>query len=71
VAPGQSELYWQTGLGLGETLKRYVAFYAFTSLWWDLLRAVGNFVLLLIFAAPVLRLLRRFQQRFSFEVKSA
>jgi energy-coupling factor transport system substrate-specific component len=65
--PGQSDLYWQPGLGLFETLKRYAAFYALTSLWWDLTRAAGNFVLLLLFAAPVLRLLRRFQQRFFFE----
>lgn len=69
--PAQSEMYWLPGLGLYETLKRYAVFYAFTSLWWDLARAVGNFVLLLLFAAPVLRLLRRFQQRFFFEVKSA
>jgi energy-coupling factor transport system substrate-specific component len=69
-AAGQSEMYWQAGLSLGETLKRYAVFYAFTSLWWDLARAGGNFLLLLLFAAPVVRLLRRFQQRFSFEVES-
>lgn len=69
-APGQSEIYWQPGLPLIETLERYAVFYVVTSLWWDLARAAGNFVLLLIFAAPVLRLLRRFQQRFFFEVKS-
>jgi len=67
--PGQSEMYWQPGLGFGEILRRYALFYAVTSLWWDLARAVGNFVLLLLFAAAVLRLLRRFQQRFFFEVK--
>jgi energy-coupling factor transport system substrate-specific component len=69
-AAGQSEMYWQPGLGLIETVKRYAVFYGITSLWWDLLRAAGNFVLLLLFAAPVLRLLRRFQQRFFFEVQS-
>jgi energy-coupling factor transport system substrate-specific component len=69
-APGQSEMYWQPGLSIVQTLRRYALFYAVTSLWWDLARAVGNFVLLLIFAAPVLRLLRRFQQRFFFEVQS-
>jgi energy-coupling factor transport system substrate-specific component len=68
---GQSEMYWQPGLGLAETLKRYAVFYAVTSLWWDLIRAMGNFALLILFAAPVLRLLRRFQQRFHFEVKAA
>jgi len=67
---GQSEMYWEPGLDLVNALKRYAVFYVFTSFWWDLLRAAGNFVLLLLFAAPVLRLLRRFQQRFFFEVRS-
>ena len=67
----QSEMYWEPGLGLVETLKRYAVFYAITSLWWDIARAVGNFLLLLLFAAPVLRLLRRFQRRFYFQVKTA
>jgi energy-coupling factor transport system substrate-specific component len=69
-APGQSEMYWQPNLSPGETLQRYAIFYSITSLWWDLARAVGNFALLLLFAAPVLRLLRRFQQRFYFQVLS-
>jgi energy-coupling factor transport system substrate-specific component len=69
-AAGQSEMYWQPGLNLVETVKRYAIFYGITSLWWDLIRAAGNFILLLLFAAPVLRLLRRFQQRFFFEVKA-
>ena len=67
--PGQSQMYWQPGLPLMEILQRYAIFYAVTSLWWDLARAVGNFVLLLLFAAPIVRLLRRFQQRFFFEVR--
>jgi energy-coupling factor transport system substrate-specific component len=69
-AGGQSEMYWEPGLDLVNALRRYAVFYVFTSFWWDLLRAGGNFVLLLLFAAPVLRLLRRFQQRFFFEVRS-
>ncbi len=68
---GQSEIYWEAGLDLVSALKRYAMFYALTSFWWDLLRAVGNFTLLLLFAVPVLRLLRRFQRRFFFEVRSA
>ncbi len=67
----QSEMYWQPGLSLAEAVKRYALFYAVTSLWWDVARAVGNLVLLLLFAAPVVRLLRRFQQRFYFEVQSS
>jgi energy-coupling factor transport system substrate-specific component len=68
--PGQSEMYWQPGLSLLDTLRRYALFYAVTSLWWDLARAVGNLVLLALFAAPVLRLFRRFQRRFFFEVQT-
>ena len=71
LMPGQSDMYWQPGISLLESLKRYALFYTVTSAWWDLARAAGNFVLLLLFAAPVLRLLRRFQQRFFFEVKPA
>ncbi len=66
-APDQEGLYWQPGIGLAETLRRYVAFYALTSFWWDLARAGGNALLLLFFAAPVVKLLRRFAQRFHFE----
>jgi energy-coupling factor transport system substrate-specific component len=70
-APTQSEMYWQPGLTFIESLQRYALFYVVTSLWWDLARAAGNFVLLLIFAAPVVRLLRRFQDRFFFQVEAA
>lgn len=66
VSPGQSELFWEPGLSLGETIRRYALFYTVTSLWWDLARGVGNFFLLLLMAAPVLRLLRRFERRFNF-----
>jgi energy-coupling factor transport system substrate-specific component len=68
-AAGQSQMYWEPGLAPIETLRRYALFYAVTSFWWDLLRGAGNFILLLLFATPVLRLLRRFQQRFFFEVQ--
>lgn len=68
---GQSEMYWIPGLALGETLKRYGLFYLVTSLWWDLTRAAGNFLLLLLLAAPVLRLLRRFERRFHFTTVQA
>jgi energy-coupling factor transport system substrate-specific component len=69
VTPGQSTLTWQPGASLAETLRRYAVFYGITSLWWDLARAAGNLIILLAFAAPVLRLLRRFQQRFYFQVQ--
>jgi energy-coupling factor transport system substrate-specific component len=62
------EMYWQPGLRAWETLGRYAVFYLAASLWWDVGRAGGNFLLVLLLGAPVLRLLRRFQQRFSFVV---
>jgi len=60
------EMYWQPGLKVWETLGRYAVFYLATSLWWDAGRAGGNLLLILLLGAPVLRLLRRFQQRFYF-----
>ncbi len=57
---------WQVGIGFWSTLVRYGLFYLTTSLWWDAGRAFGNLLLLLLVGAPILRLLRRFQQRFYF-----
>ncbi len=68
-SPQQSALYWQPGLTLADTLSRYAAFYIVTSLPHDLWRAGGNFLVLLLFARPLLRVLRRFHQRFHFEVE--
>jgi energy-coupling factor transport system substrate-specific component len=69
--PGQADLYWQPGMGLAQTLRHYAAFYVVTSFWWDLGRAAGNALLIWAFGVPILRLLRRFQQRFSFSVGAA
>lgn len=68
VRPEQTSLYWQPGSGLGGFLQRYLPFYLFTSLAWDLWRAGGNALLILFLGMPVLRLLRRFQLRFRFEI---
>jgi energy-coupling factor transport system substrate-specific component len=65
--PTQSEIYWQPGVSVMEGIKRYLTFYALTSSWWDAGRAVGNVLLIALFGGPVLRLLRRFGQRFTFE----
>ena len=67
-AQGPVEQSWTQGLGLPETLGRYVTFYVVTSLAWDLVRAVGNVTLLLLLAPPMLKTLSRFRQRFHFEV---
>jgi energy-coupling factor transport system substrate-specific component len=63
---GQPSASWEPGMRAGETVGRYVIFYVTTSLWWDMGRAVGNLVLILLFGASVLRLLRRYQRRFQF-----
>jgi energy-coupling factor transport system substrate-specific component len=63
--PGQ---FWEPGAGLVDTVRRYLLFYVTTSLLWDLVRAAGNAVLILVLGAPVVRALQRFQRRFEFEV---
>ncbi len=59
---------WQPGSGLVQAFQRYIAFYLATSLAWDTSKAVGNVLLVVFLGPPVLRLLRRFRQRFFFEV---
>jgi len=59
----------ETGGG-SSILRHYATFYLATSFWWDLGRAGGNAVLILLFGAPLLRLLRRFQRRFYFAADS-
>jgi energy-coupling factor transport system substrate-specific component len=61
-----SEMLWEPGLSLLETLRRYGLFYLTTSLVWDLGRGIGNAVLVLLLGRPILRLLRRFTRRFAF-----
>jgi energy-coupling factor transport system substrate-specific component len=68
-AVGSAEQTWAPGIGLGETLARYGAFYAVTSLAWDLARAAGNVALILILGAPMIKALERFRRRFHFEVR--
>lgn len=65
VAGGQDQ-YYQSGLGLAEALKRYATFYAVTSLWWDIARAVGNAVLLVVLGPALIKTLQRFRRRLNF-----
>jgi energy-coupling factor transport system substrate-specific component len=65
-ALGPTDQFWEPGIGITETAQRYAAFYLATSLAWDVLRAVGNVLLVLVFGAATLRALRRFQSRFAF-----
>lgn len=68
-AAGAPGVTWQPGLGLRAAAARYGAFYLATSLWWDLGRAAGNSAFVLLAGRPVLRLLRRFAERFRFAVE--
>jgi len=63
---GPASQHWQPGSGLLDTARRFIAFYLATSLVWDLMRLVGNVMLVLAFGLPTLRALRRFHRRFSF-----
>lgn len=70
TAPGIGQdagLYWRPGLGFVETVRRYAAFYAVTSFGYDLFRAAGNAALMLLLGGPVLTLLERYQDRFSWQ----
>jgi energy-coupling factor transport system substrate-specific component len=55
--------------GAGDAIQRYAIFYGLTSAWWDLGRAGGNALLILLFGAPILRLLYRFRRRFQFSIR--
>jgi energy-coupling factor transport system substrate-specific component len=69
-AMGPAAQRYQTGMGLGDILVRYGAFYLTTSLIWDMARAVGNVALIVLLGAPMVRALTRFKQRFRFEVQA-
>lgn len=66
---GPADQAYQAGLGLADTLRRYLAFYLVTSLVWDVMAALGNVLLILAFGRPTLAALRRFQQRFEFDYR--
>ena len=55
---------WQPGLGANDTLARFGLFYVTTSLPHDIFRAVGNVLLVAVFGAPVIAILRRFERKF-------
>jgi len=70
-AVGSAQMYWEPGIGMWATVQRYLVFYAVTSLWWDVARMAGNFVLVAVTGTAVLRVLRRFQSRFAFSYAPA
>ena len=62
-----SSLAFVPGAPLGENLGRFLAFSVATSLGYDLIRGVGNALLVVLFGGPVLRALRRAVRRASFD----
>ena len=68
-AVGPVTQHWQTGVSLGETVGRFLAFYVATSLIWDSIRSAGTVGMILLFGAPTLRTLHRFARRFAFTVE--
>jgi energy-coupling factor transport system substrate-specific component len=65
---GESGMAWQPGAGIPTAISHYLAFYATTSLLWDIVRAVGNGALILVLGRPAIRALARFRDRFHFTV---
>ncbi len=62
-AAGQS---WLPTAGLLENLQRYGLYYLATSLVWDITRSVGNILITLGLARPVMKILQRFRLRLTF-----
>lgn len=63
---GPAESSWTPGSSVWNGLQSYGVYYLLTSLVWDLARAFGNAVFLLLFGQAALRVLRRFGKRFKF-----
>ena len=62
----EADMAWQNGITVGTAIARYLVFYVATSLVWDVVRAVGNAVLIAVLGAATLRALARFHDPFSF-----
>jgi energy-coupling factor transport system substrate-specific component len=62
-----SGLDFVPGAPLPENLARFLAFCLATSLGFDLVRAVGTFILILVVGGPLMRTLRRASRRAAFE----
>lgn len=61
------EQVWHPGAGLVDAVQRYATFYFATSFAWDIWKSASNLLVILFLGPPVLRLLRRYRQRFFFK----
>ena len=68
---GDTATSWQPGTSIANGISRYTAFYILTSLFWDIGRAAGNGILILILGRPILKTLIRFRDRFHFTMENA
>ena len=64
VSPGMG---WSQSADLLVNIQRYLAYYLGTSLVWDITRAIGNMIVFSVMSRPVIKILKRFIQRFKFE----
>lgn len=69
LTSADAAISWQAGIGLQETVRRYLAFYTLTSLGWDAVGAASNFVVLLLVGPGLVRVLQRFKRRFAYRVQ--
>jgi energy-coupling factor transport system substrate-specific component len=68
---GSSRLGWDASSGGLTNLRHYAAFYSVTSLGWDAIGAVGNVVLVVLLARPLLGAFDRAARRMNLEVRPA
>lgn len=68
---GDPNLYWSSGIGVSDSIRRYAAFYVTTSLVWDLAAALGNVILMSALGLPTVRALTRFHGRMQYQVWQA
>jgi energy-coupling factor transport system substrate-specific component len=59
------DLGWQPGMTPAETMARYGRYYLVTSLAWDSMRAVGNFILMGMLGPTLLKPIERFRRKAS------
>ena len=57
---------WSQSTSLAENFQGYLAYYIGTSVVWDVTRAIGNVIIFTVMARPVIKILSRFIQRFTF-----
>lgn len=69
LGAGAGQYYTKT-VGLSKNFQRYLAYYLATSLVWDVARSIGNILMIVFMAKPVLKIFQRFQQRFTFKFLS-